>query len=75
MRIIDPPSGWKYGFPKALPDTITESEIAAWLLEQGYPEQLLDIALRYSRIWDQDIPQDENCNCVGFHTGACDENS
>jgi hypothetical protein len=36
---IDPPSGWKYGFPK----TVTESEFSEidnlkeWCIEQGYP--------------------------------------
>lgn len=51
MRIIDPPSGWQYGFPKPLPDDV--SDLGAWLLEQGYPERDLELALKYSRYWEK----------------------
>jgi len=41
MTIIDPPSGWKYGFPKPIPkDRIKDSLV--WLVEQGYPQSLID---------------------------------
>ncbi len=38
MILIDPPSGWKYGFPKPFdnPDNKTTEE---WLVENGYPEK------------------------------------
>lgn len=39
--LIDPPSGWKYGFPKELPDPPPEN-IREWLVEQGYPQQEID---------------------------------
>ena len=29
--MIDPPSGWKYGFPKPLPDEV--ENVKEWLLE------------------------------------------
>jgi hypothetical protein len=29
-RIIDPPSGWKYGFPKPIPDDIKEGLVLRW---------------------------------------------
>lgn len=38
--VIDPPSGWKYGFPKACPKEVYmagEEAIKAWLIEEGYP--------------------------------------
>ena len=38
--MIDPPSGWKYGFPKAKPDDVTN--IIAWLLSKGYPQSEID---------------------------------
>lgn len=38
--MIDPPSGWKYGFPKAKPDDVTN--IIAWLLSEGYPQSEID---------------------------------
>ena len=38
--MIDPPSGWKYGFPKAKPDDATDT--IAWLLSEGYPQSEID---------------------------------
>ena len=32
---IDPPSGWKYGFPKPIPDDVVNFE--DWLVSEGYP--------------------------------------
>ena len=37
---IDPPEGWKYGFPKALPTG--EPDILAWLITEGYPQSVMD---------------------------------
>ena len=34
---IDPPSGWKYGFPKIW-DSINDPPVREWLSTQGYPE-------------------------------------
>ena len=37
---IDPPSGWKYGFPKEAPTNLREMDfhdITNWLVENGYP--------------------------------------
>jgi len=51
LTIIDPPSGWKYGFPKPLPEGVQLSE---WLLEQGYPEADIELAINYSRYWEED---------------------
>lgn len=39
---IDPPSGWKYGFPKQAPATLREmngDDLNEWLLRNGYPEE------------------------------------
>jgi len=38
--MVDPPSGWKYGFPKAKPDDATNT--IAWLLSEGYPQSEID---------------------------------
>jgi hypothetical protein len=38
--MVDPPSGWKYGFPKAKPDDATH--LIAWLLSEGYPQSEID---------------------------------
>lgn len=53
--IIDPPEGWKYGFPKPLPKDFENDKdfnLKNWLLEQGYPKELIGLALKHSRYWD-----------------------
>ena len=56
VLMIDPPSGWKYGFPKPLPDPKPENTIA-WLVEQGYPKEEIDSYGQYfySRYWETEI--------------------
>ncbi len=41
MLIIDPPSGWRYGFPKPFtnPEGLPVNE---WLIKNGYPSNLVD---------------------------------
>lgn len=34
--IVDPPSGWRYGFPKVW-NRKTHPDMKAWLIENGYP--------------------------------------
>jgi hypothetical protein len=50
--MIDPPEGWKYGFPKPLPNGVDLSE---WLFGEGYPSDLIPLAMKYSRYWEEDI--------------------
>ena len=38
---IDPPEGWKYGFPKVF-DTETDGVMLEWIVDQGYPEAEID---------------------------------
>jgi hypothetical protein len=47
----DPPSGWKYGFPKAWPKDLerTRENIAAQLIEDGYPKSEIPLALDHTR--------------------------
>jgi hypothetical protein len=51
--IVDPPSGWQHGYPKALPDNWKEEsfDLKQWFLDNGYPEKDIDFALKYSRYW------------------------
>jgi hypothetical protein len=39
--VIDPPEGWRYGFPKVIPEE-HQTRTLAWLVEQGYPQKLID---------------------------------
>lgn len=41
VTYIDPPSGWKYGFPKVLPES-AQGRTREWLIEQGYPQKIID---------------------------------
>lgn len=38
---IDPPSGWKYGFPKIF-DPATDGQFQEWLIKNGYPQKEID---------------------------------
>ncbi len=38
---VDPPMGWKYGFPRVF-DTETDGVMREWLLREGYPQAEID---------------------------------
>jgi hypothetical protein len=56
--IIDPPGGWRYGFPKPIPvDQLGRAR--EWLAENGYPQSEID-ALGdqfYYRSWSIEDPK------------------
>jgi hypothetical protein len=58
VTYIDPPSGWKYGFPMALPDPAPE-KMLEWLLEQGYPQFEIDKLGKnfYCRYWQEEAEE------------------
>jgi hypothetical protein len=44
--MIDPPSGWRYGFPKQAPATLREMtawDLNEWLVKNGYPQEEIDV--------------------------------
>ncbi len=55
-RWIDPPSGWKYGFPKLHDTDFDNNNITEWLIEKGYPktqaDQLGNSSSLWIRVWD-----------------------
>ena len=55
--MIDPPSGWKYGFPKELPEDIKDTK--KWLVENGYPQREIDSCGDhfYCRFWEQEVDE------------------
>lgn len=57
---IDPPSGWRYGFPKIIPNDVIgdHTKLCEWLIEEGYPTEDIDLAMKYSRQWS--APDDRN---------------
>ena len=58
VTIIDPPSGWRYGFPKPLPDPAPEN-IHEWLVSEGYPQSEIDACGKhfYCRYWEHEDEQ------------------
>ena len=51
-RIIDPPGGWLYGFPKPIPASVVN--VKEWLVENGYPQSEIDSMGEhfYCRYWE-----------------------
>jgi hypothetical protein len=54
--IIDPPSGYRYGFPKECTAKEGQSHYD-WLIEQGYPKVLIDSMGDYffCRYWEEEV--------------------
>jgi hypothetical protein len=57
VTMIDPPSGWKYGFPKPIPDPRPE-DMTEWFFENGYPRDKVKL-LEYCRMWIQEIDDED----------------
>jgi hypothetical protein len=67
VRMIDVPSGWKYGFPKVFPDGVVDA--TKWLLANGYPQHEIDSCGGYFfvRTWDEETaeePKDSDISIV-----------
>ena len=54
--IVDPPTGWMFGFPKELPEGKDYGEL---LREAGYPASLMDLAMKHSRYWTVEDDDDQ----------------
>ena len=57
VTMIDPPSGWRYGFPKAIPADV--QNVYKWLVENGYPKDELDSYGEYFHYRTWTIPKTE----------------
>jgi hypothetical protein len=59
--MIDPPEGWRYGFPKPVHEEFhtlgSDFDLAGWLVAEGYPEKDVELALKYSRYWETEIDE------------------
>lgn len=47
---IDPPSGWRYGFPKEFIEEDCHN-LELWLIANGYPEKDAEFGAKYARWW------------------------
>ena len=51
ILVVDPPSGWMYGFPKVLKDEVRYEQL---LRDSDYPVEKIPLALKCSRYWEID---------------------
>jgi len=60
--MVDPPSGWQYGFPRPydfepshpnLPGEEYRQEVREWWRDTGYPSKDIDFAIEHSRYWEE----------------------
>lgn len=49
--MVDPPSGWMYGFPKVCPKE-HHHRILDWIVEEGYPKEEIGKHF-YVRCWEE----------------------
>jgi hypothetical protein len=45
MMVVDPPEGWRYGFPKPVPEgymKMSWEDKKDWYVEQGYPAEKIE---------------------------------
>jgi hypothetical protein len=60
VTIVDPPDGWRYGFPKAMPTFEGSEQRRQWFIDQGYPESLIEQGmLKHCRYWEKQIDKDD----------------
>lgn len=54
MVWFDPPDGSRYGFPKKVYLSTVQNEtlLRIWLVEQNYPANEIDFAIKYHRYWN-----------------------
>jgi hypothetical protein len=52
---VDPPSGWRYGFPR-LYDPAKDGDMTQWMIANGYPKRLADqgLACTFTE-WTEDV--------------------
>lgn len=51
VLMVDPPSGWRYGFPAEY-DEEKHGSLLNLLQSHGYPEKDIEFALRNMRMWE-----------------------
>ena len=55
IRMVDPPSGWRYGFPAVLKPNYKKQ-----LEDSGYPKDEIPFALENSRYWFKGPPNNKD---------------
>ena len=58
IMVVDPPSGWQYGFPREL-DLKEGEEFDQWLIDHGYPKRLIDEGMsKHCRYWCEEVDEE-----------------
>ena len=52
--MVDPPSGWTYGFPRSY-DEKKDGDLKTFLKKNGYPTKDIDFALEHCRMFYEEI--------------------
>jgi hypothetical protein len=54
--MCDPPSGWRFGFPRAVPEEYRKERFYEWLDMVGYPTKVRESMgdKFYCRFWEED---------------------
>lgn len=61
VLMIDPPSGWLYGFPLPMINKDKDEPIEDFLLRNGYPQKLIDEGMaKHCRYWETEIVETNN---------------
>ena len=59
VTMCDPPEGWKYGFPKPVPEEYhtlgDDFDLKRWLVNEGYPQELTTWRWFRCRFWEKDL--------------------
>jgi hypothetical protein len=54
VTIYDPPTGWRYGFPKQYRPREGE-QLKDTLIRDGYPPEHAEWAAKYCRMWHKEV--------------------
>ena len=75
VKMIDPASGWRYGFPKPISEDVKDEDIREWLLKNGYPRREMESMGKafYWRCWYQETAKAQEPNIVRAIKSTPDE--
>ena len=71
MKInVDPPSGWRWGFPKVYDRVEHGSDMLAWLVREGYPQSEIDRMGDHFYVRQWPVEEETAAPYVGFRRGV-----
>ena len=59
VRMVMPPDGEYYGFPKPVPSFKTKNDFRKWMMQSGYPLELINQGqLDFCKFIEKELPID-----------------